>query len=129
MSREQNPPAPSRGPEHDPSCPLYVEPLRFIETKDAQGEPTLEWSRARSSSVTGSGRPHHKAVLGVVPQPRAAALSAPATALAHDLRARDAHRAQCVWSRFLELSPELESRPHEITLAFVKAVVNPPAKR
>jgi hypothetical protein len=40
MSDDHN--RPTLGAEHDPSCPLYVEPLRFVETQDAQGRPTLD---------------------------------------------------------------------------------------
>ncbi len=129
MSRDQNA-SPPPGPEHDPSCALYVEPLRFVETRDAQGEPTLEVIEGAFERSYRVGDGHTTKLFLALCRSRellpyrhrrqhAGTVCVRATLSEHE----------ALWSRFLALSRELEGRLHDVTSAFVKAVVPPAPKR
>jgi hypothetical protein len=113
MSDDHN--RPTLGAEHDPSCPLYVEPLRFVETQDAQGRPTLDVLESSFEQSYRVGEcPWHEAVHGAVPQPWAAAVSPSATARGHGLRARDPSEHNAL---FGAEARELDAQLHEVTPA------------
>lgn len=116
MSRDPEAPAPPAGPEHDPSCSLYVEPLRFIETKDAAGNPTLEVVEGSFEQSYRVGDVHSTKLFlalsrsqGLLPyrhrRQHSGTICVRATLTEHN----------ALWSQFLELSRELDVRLHEVT--------------
>lgn len=128
MSDDHN--RPTLGAEHDPSCPLYVEPLRFVETQDAQGRPTLDVLESSFEQSYRVGDVHGTKLFttlcrsrGLLPyrhrRQHAGTVCVRATLTEHN----------ALWSRFLELSRELDGQLHEVTSAFVKAAVPSVPKR
>ena len=130
MSRDRTPEPGTHGTEHDPSCPLYVEPLRFVETRSADGAPTLEVVEGSFEQSYRVGDAHGTKLFLALCRSRellpyrhrrqhAGTICVRATFTEHN----------ALWSRFLELSRELETQLLEVTSAFVKANVPPPPKR
>ena len=124
MSRDrQPPPQPAPGPEHDPSCQFYVEPTRFVEGADADGQPTIEIVEGSFEQSYRVGDTHSTKLFlalcrsrGLLPyrhrRQHAGTICVRATLTDHN----------ALWSHFLELSRELDARLHEVTSAFVKTV-------
>ncbi|HET8931998.1 MAG TPA: hypothetical protein VFN67_01095 [Polyangiales bacterium] len=124
MSRErQPPPPPVSGPEHDPSCRFYVEPARFVEGTDADGQPTIEIVEGSFEQSYRVGDTHSTKLFltlcrsrGLLPyrhrRQHAGTICVRATLTDHN----------ALWAQFLELSRELDARLHEVTSAFLKSV-------
>lgn len=130
MNRDQTAPPPSASPEHDPSCPLYVEPVQFVETRDAQGNTSLEVVEGSFEQSYRVGDVHSTKLFLALCRSRellpyrhrrqhTGTVCVRATLSEHN----------ALWSRFLELSRELEAQLHEVTSGFVKAAVQSTAKR
>jgi len=130
MSQDRRSPAPPNHDEHDPSCPAYVPPLRFIETRDAQGEPTLDIVESPYEQTYRVGDVHATKLFlalcrsqELMPyrhrRQHAGTICVRATTPEH----------QRLWAQFLELSKELDSKLMEVTLAFIKSVETQTLKR
>ena len=130
MSRDRRPEPGVPGPEHDPSCPMYIEPMRFVESKDAHGAPTLDVVEGAFEQSYRVGDVHGTKLFLALCRSRellpyrhrrqhAGTICVRATLTQHN----------ALWESFLELSRELDSQLHEVTSAFVKANVQPPPKR
>ena len=130
MSRDRTREPGTHVAEHDPSCPLYVEPLRFVETRGADGTPTLEVVEGSFEQSYRVGDVHGTKLFMALCRSRellpyrhrrqhAGTICVRATFTEHN----------ALWSRFLELSRELDTQLLEVTSAFVKTNVSPPSKR
>lgn len=123
---ERQPPAslPSRASDE-----LEIEPLRFVGQENAQGEQTLdvvEGSFEQSYRIGGAYTTKLFVDLcrsrGLLPyrhrRQHAGTICVRASLHEHD----------ALWSQFLTLSRQLETRLHEVTLAFIKGAVPPPKR-
>jgi hypothetical protein len=125
MTERQPPAPPPTAASEDPE----IEPLRFVVRENAHGEQTLD-------VVEGSFEQSYR-IGGTYTTKLFVDLCRSRGLLSYRHRRQHAgticvrasmHEHDALWSQFLALSRQLESRLHEVTLAFVKEAVPSPKR-
>jgi hypothetical protein len=117
--------APEQMPTKESDEP-EVEPLQFVVRENEQGEQILDLVEGSFERSYGVGGVHTTKLFAELCRSRGLL----------PYRHRRQHKGticlraslsehEALWSQFLELSRQLETRLHEVTLAFVKATVAP----
>ena len=129
MGRDQEQPAPPRSStSNEPSA--AIEPAQFVVRDDGQGSQTLDVVEGTFEQSYRIGDSYTTKLFvdlarsrGLLPyrhrRQHAGTICVRASLSEHN----------ALWSRFVELSRQLEARLHELTCAFVKATIPPTQDR
>lgn len=130
MARDQEQPAPPPRSLNDDEATSPIAPAQFVVCDDGRGgqtldvvEGTFERSYRIGDSYTTKLFVDLARSRGLLPyrhrRQHAGTICVRASLSEHD----------ALWSRFIELSRQLEARLHELTCAFVKATIPPTQNR